>query len=299
MNTATAKQKAQPAPPVKPNGNGTSVSANRMNLESISHEIVKCPPRTLLYGIDGIGKSTFGANSKKPIFICCEDGATRLDVPKFPLCQNWQDVFGCLIPLGQEKHDYQTLVIDSIDWGQALAIQHCIKNEFEGDVASFEAYGKGYKSVLQEMRKLLAFMDRLHKVKQMEVLLIAHAAVKTFQNPNGDNYDRYQSNLIDSPNTSIWGLVKEWCDIVLFANFQVMIRKANKKAAKGKGVLVDGEHGSRLCHAAPSAAWDAKVRAGWNLPSVFALKYDVFDSYVRGEKEVETETETETEEAVI
>lgn len=282
------------------NGNGASAGANaavnnRMGLNSIITGKVMYPPRTLVYGTDGIGKSTFGAQANKPIFLATEEGAFRIDVPKFQV-QNWEDVFGALITLGKEQHDFKTLVIDSIDWAQAFAIKHLIENEFEKDVDRFEAYGRGYKSLVQEFRRLLAYLDRLQKAKEMEIILIAHATVKTFKNPGGDDYDRYQSNLVDSPSTSIWGLVKEWCDIVMFANYQVTVRKSNGKATKGKGVLTGGEKGSRVCHTAPSAAFDAKVRAGWQLPKMLPLDYATFSRYVHDQAEViEEETETEAE----
>lgn len=287
----------------KPNGNGSAmlngIAENRMTMASLIKGKLILPPKTMLYGTDGIGKSTFGANANKPVFIATEEGALRIDVPKFQ-CESWSDMFGALITLGKESHDFKTLVIDSIDWAQALCVKHIITTEYAGNVQDFEAYGRGYKSVIQEFRKLLAFLDRLQKVKHMEIVLIAHATVKTFQNPTGDNYDRYQSNLIDSPATSIWGLIKEWCDIVLFANYQVMVRKANIKATKGKGALVGGEAGSRVCHSCPSAAWDAKVRAGWNLPKQFPLSYAEFSKYVHSEAAVVEEEEieeTETAEA--
>ena len=116
----------------------------------------------------------------------------------------------------------------------------------------------------------------------MEIILIAHAIVRTFKNPVGDDYDRYESNLHSGQSTNIWAKTKEWSDIVLFANYEIKIRKENPKATKGKGVLIAGE-GGRVCHAAPSASWDAKVRAGWNLPVQFSLSQSEFRKHLEKE----------------
>ena len=107
-----------------------------------------------------------------------------------------------------EEHEYKTVVLDSADWAQALAQQHVIDEEYDGDVEKFDAYGRGYKSLMREWIKLLQALDYVHKRKGMEVILIAHAVVRPFRNPTGDDYDRYESNLLSSQNTSLWAKTK-------------------------------------------------------------------------------------------
>ena len=131
----------------------------RMTLNDITIGGAKFPPRIVAYGTDGIGKSTFGSQATKPIFICTEDGATRLGVPQFPLCKTWEDIFAALRTLAKEEHDYQTVVIDTGDWAQHLAIEFIIQEEFKGDAGKFDAYGAGYKVLMREWRKLLKALD--------------------------------------------------------------------------------------------------------------------------------------------
>lgn len=236
-------------------------------------------PRTIVYGVDGIGKTTFAAGAESPIFVCTEDGATRLDVPQFPLVTNWQDFIACLQTLSDEEHDYQTLVIDSVDWAEKLCIQYCTQKDFDGEIQKFDAYGRGYKSLFNEFRVLLQWLDFLNKERNMEIILIAHAVVRTIQNPAGDDYDRYQASLTDTRSTSIWGLLKEWSDIVLFANYQMIVQKKDKNDTKGKG-----KSGKRVLHAVPAAAWDSKVRVGFELPDSFDLNYNEFSKFIYGDK---------------
>ena len=78
------------------------------------------PPRVLLYGTEGIGKSTFGSQAPKPVFIQTEDGLDEIDTDKFPLATSYEQVVAALADLRNEQHDYETVVIDSLDWLERL-----------------------------------------------------------------------------------------------------------------------------------------------------------------------------------
>lgn len=256
---------------------------------------IKLPVRVIAYGVDGIGKTSFAAESDNPIFIPTEDGCNRLDVPQFPLVESWNQLFDNLRQLAKEKHSYKTVVLDSADWAQYLAMEHIVKTDYKGDSSKFDAYGAGYKDLSREWRKLLSAFDYLRKVRNMQVLFLAHAVVKTFKNPAGDDYDQYKATLVDTPSTSIWGMTKEWSDIVLFMNYKVTVKKESAKSAKGKGIMSAGK---RVCYSSPNAAWDAKTRVGWTLPNEFELNWDVFKKYISGKKtnpDVEPENEIDTE----
>jgi hypothetical protein len=248
----------------------------------------KLPPRVMVYGVDGVGKSTWAAGSDSPIFIPTEDGASRVTmpdgqlVPQFPLCSDWQEVFDCLRSLAGEKHDYKTVVLDSADWAQTLANTYVVQTECGGDVNKFDDYGKGYKGLFREWCKLLQALDYLHKKRGMGVILIAHSTVRAVKNPNGPDYDKWESNLINSTNTSIWNKTKEWCEIVMFANFDIVI-KPTEDRERAKGVMKKGDK-ARALYIAPSAAYDSKVRAGWTLPATLPLDYSTFDAALVGQE---------------
>lgn len=233
-------------------------------------------PRTIIYGVDGIGKTTFAAASENPIIVCTEDGATRIDVPQFELAKTWQEFIGCLKYIYEGKDSYQTVVIDTIDWAEKLCIKYCIDKDFDGDMKKFDNYGRGYKCLFAEFRILLQWLDLLNKEKNMAVILLAHSAIRTIQNPAGDDYDRYQASLTDTRSTSIWGMLKEWSDIVLFANWQVIVDKQDKTDTKGKGK----GGGKRVLYAKPHAAWDSKVRIGFELPDSIDLDYNQFAQHI-------------------
>lgn len=255
-----------------------------MTLKDATKGGIKYPPRIVAYGIDGIGKSTFASEADNPIFVCTEDGASRLDVAQFPLCENnekkeiwgWQEIFGCLRALATESHEHKTVVVDTADAGQTLAKEWIVSTSFGGDGLKFDDYGAGYKVLLREWRKFLSALDYLRTNKDMQVILLCHATKEPYSNPLGDDYDIYKANLVDSAKTSIWGLTKGWADLVLFMNNKIMVKTASEKATKGKAKMAQ----KRFIFSKPSAAYTAKVRAGWDLPDEFELDYKIFKAHL-------------------
>jgi hypothetical protein len=78
------------------------------------------PPRILVYGTEGIGKTTFASQTPSPIFIQTEDGMDHVASDRFPLAQTYDDVYASLRDIHHEPHDYGTLVVDSLDWLERL-----------------------------------------------------------------------------------------------------------------------------------------------------------------------------------
>lgn len=239
---------------------------SRMKLGSVVTGKQKQPVRVLVYGVDGIGKTTFGASAPKPIFLGAETGTSQMDVPRFPTPEAWQELHDAVRELASEKHDYETLVIDSLDWAEPLCWKALCEKE---GVPSIEkvggGFGKGYVAAVDEWRLLLASLERLAAVKGMHVILIAHSQVKTFKNPAGEDYDRYQIKLHEKSA----GLVREWCDAVLFANYEVGIKK-DERTKRVRGI----ETGARLLYTTFSAAWEAKNR--YSLPPEIPLSWEEF-----------------------
>lgn len=261
MATAT---KAKPAANGTPNG-----TASRMTLASIQRELKPRPDRILLVGTEGVGKTTFAADAPSPIFICAEDGIPVIlgEVPRFPPPQSFADVQEAVRVLIREEHEFQTLVIDTVDWLEPIIWKDlCVRNGWldEHDTPDIErpGYGKGYVAATEEWRKLLAGLDVLRNRKGMEIILLAHAAIKSFQNPAGDDYMRYECKL----HKGAAALVKEWTDVNLFAIHEEFAKEVRGKVTR-KGVST----GRRVIHTTRDAAWDAKNRH--DLPAELPLNY--------------------------
>ena len=247
-------------------GNGTA-APSRMTLASVKKDIGPRPDRILLVGTEGVGKTTFAADAPNPIFVCAEDGLPPVlgSVPRFPEPTGISDVLEAVRVLIREEHDYRTLAIDTLDWLEPLIWRElCVRNGWldahgTPDIEK-PGYGKGYVAATEEWRKLLGALDTLRERKGMEIILLAHATIKTFQNPAGNDYSRYESKL----HKGAASLVREWTDVNLFAVHEEFVRETKGKA---KGVST----GRRVIHTERTAAWDAKNR--YALPSELPLNY--------------------------
>ncbi|HPM22959.1 MAG TPA: ATP-binding protein [Phycisphaerae bacterium] len=251
-------------------------------LEQVQRGRVTAPRRTLVYGTHGIGKSTFGAMAEAPIFLPTEDGLGGIECERFPLAQNCGDVLNALAALYTEPHEYRTLVLDSLDWLQTLIFARICK---ERNVESIEdiPYGKGYMFALTPWREVLAGLDALRNERGMGIILIAHAQIERFANPETDTYDRYSPRLQKLASA----LVQEWCDEVLFATYKVLTKTTtesfDRKRVQGLGT------GERILRTTERPAHVAKNRLG--LPDELPLDYRLYAALVRGENPIVSEPE--------
>lgn len=240
-----------------------------MTLANVKSGKRKEPYRILLAGVEGIGKTTWAANAPKPILVEPEEGSGHLDVPRFPPPSNYPDVLAAIEQLTTQPHEHQTLVIDTVDWLEPMLWRFICARDGEANIESY-GYGKGYQAAVDEWRIFLGALERLQKTKGMNVILLAHTQLKTFKNPEGEDFDRYELKL----NLKAAGVLKEWVKAVLFTNYETYAVKA-KGAMKAKGVA----SGARLIYTTRSAAYDAKNR--YSLPAALPLDWASFEKAVQ------------------
>jgi len=234
------------------------------NLNSIKRSTGIKAPRVMIYGPHGLGKTTFGAGAPNPIFILTEDGLGRLEIDHFPLAQSFDDVLGAIGTLYEEDHNFQTVVIDSLDWLDNL-IWKDIHSKHDKKAL---AYGKGAVIAADYWRTVLDGLNALRDDKGMAVVLIAHTEIKRFDSPETEPYDRYRPKLQERSSA----LVQEWCDAVLFCNYRVITKETevgfNKEVRRG---VTTGE---RLMYTTEKPAYLAKNRYG--LPDFLPLSWESF-----------------------
>lgn len=251
----------------KPIPTPVPMRANRMTLASIKSGRITGPYRLLVHGVDGVGKSTFGAAAPSPVFLGTEDGTDHLDVARFPVPQAWEDVLDAIGTLADAPGQYKTLVVDTLDWAEPLIWKYlCVKHKVDSIEEVGGGYGKGYTAAIDEWRVFLAALERLQRERQMNVVLLAHSFIKQFKNPEGDDFDRY----ILKMNDKAASVVREWCKGVYFANFQTFAVKDKAKRIRGIST------GSRLLYTQRTGAYDAKDRYG--LPESLSLSWEEFEA---------------------
>jgi hypothetical protein len=230
----------------------------------------RVPRRTLLYGTHGVGKSTFGAQSERPIFIQTEEGLGEIDCEKFPLAASYLDVMKSIEALYSEDHDYHTVVVDSLDWLERLVWAEICQQRTVQNIEDI-GYGKGYVFALTPWREFLAGLDALRQHRNMGVVLIAHAKIERFENPETDSYDRYSPRLHKLASH----VIQEWCDEVFFATYKVYTKQAdegfNRKKAKGVGT------GERVMYTTERPSHIAKNRL--TLPDELPLDWATYTTY--------------------
>jgi hypothetical protein len=238
------------------------------DLKSIKRNTSISAPRIMVYGVEGIGKSTFASTAPNPIFITTEDGLGSLQVDHFPLATSTEEVLDAIATLYKEKHEFQTVVIDSLDWLEAI-IQREIETRYE---AKELAYGKGTIIAAEKWREILDGLNGLRNDKSMVVILLAHCMIKRFDSPEVEPYDRYQPKLQERSNA----VIREWCDAVLFANYKTIVKKDdvgfNKTTNRGIST------GERLLFTSERPAYMAKNR--YNLPESIAMDFDSFSNNI-------------------
>lgn len=231
------------------------------------------PPRLVLYGTEGIGKSTFAAQAPAPIFIQTEDGLSEITCDKFPLAQTLEDVLTALAALHAESHPYQTVVIDSLDWLERLIFDELCRAY---NVVSIEkvdgGYAKGYTHALTLWRQVLESLNRLRLDRGMVVLCIAHAKVEKYEDPEAPAYDRYSPRL----HKHACGLVCEWADAVLFATRKLRVQAEDAGFNRKRGVAypLGKEGGDRFLRTIGGPSCVAKNR--YSLPEELPLSWPAF-----------------------
>jgi hypothetical protein len=221
------------------------------------------PPRLLLYGPHGVGKTSFACNAPAPIVIQTEDGLGMLETPAFPLATTTAEVFEALNALYDGDHGFKTVVLDSADWLDNLIVKEVRATHDAKELA----YGKDTLLIAEQWRVMLDWFSALRS-RGLTVILIAHSEIKRFDPPDSDSYERYQPKLTARASA----LVQEWADCVLFTNFKTFVKgeavtqqKTVKKAIAG---------GERLIHTGEKPAYLAKNR--YSLPETLPLDWKAF-----------------------
>ena len=167
-----------------------------INLASLAKNTIK-PPRIIIHGDAGCGKTTFGACADAPVFIQTEDGLGSLDATAFPLATSFTDVMEAIGTLYSEPHEFKTLVVDSLDWLEPLVWKHTCEfwTDKKGDanrLASIEdaGYGKGYVEALGYWRQFFSGITALRDERKMTIVMIAHSEQKRVEDPLLPPYDR-------------------------------------------------------------------------------------------------------------
>jgi hypothetical protein len=246
------------------------------SLSSIITGASTAPPRVLLYGPAGVGKSTFGASAPNPIFLQTEDGADVVGAHRFPLAASYDEIENAIGTLAKEKHDYKTVVLDSLDWLEPLIWQRVCATQKVNSIEEIP-FAKGYKFAKDFWRSFLDGLNHLRKNKNMAVVMLAHSQVKKFEDPSAEPYDRYQIKL----HASGADVCMEASDLIGFASYRTSTKQIDggfgRKLTRAVGT------GERVLRTAERPAFVAKSR--YAIPDELPLSWDALISEIYKKEE--------------
>ena len=95
----------------------------------ITRGLIVKPQKVVVYGPEGIGKTTFAADFPDPLFIDTEGSTNVYDVARLPAPTSWTMLMDEVREVIKNPTCCKTLVIDTIDWAEQLCVAHvCAKN---------------------------------------------------------------------------------------------------------------------------------------------------------------------------
>jgi hypothetical protein len=231
----------------------------------ISRGVIVGAQKIVIYGPEGIGKSSFAAKFPNPVFIDTEGSTKHMDVARTPKPTSWTMLVEQVKYFKANPTACDTLIIDTVDWAEQLCMADiCAKAQKKG-IEDF-GYGKGYTYLAEEFGRLLNLLEDLIELG-VNIVLVAHAQMRKFEQPDElGAYDRWELKL----QKKTAPMVKEWADMVLFANYKTYVvnvdgQGADKGTNKARG-------GKRVIYTTHHPCWDAKNRH--DLLSEIPLDYD-------------------------
>jgi len=217
------------------------------------------PKKIVIYGPEGIGKSTFASQFPDPLFIDIEGGTSNLDIRRIKCNKSWDELIAVVKEIIKNPTICKTVVLDTADWAESLCSNAVCEKYRKNNIEDF-SYGKGYVYLVDEFSKLLKLMDELIEIG-INVVITAHAKPRKFELPEEQGaFDRYEMKL----TKQVAPLIKEWSDALFFVNYKIYVVTTENNSKKAQG-------GKRVLYTTHHPAYDAKNR--FDLPEELELDF--------------------------
>jgi hypothetical protein len=255
----------------QPTGLGQATASKVFSLANVATQGKTLPNLWGLHAPPGFGKTSLLAQSPKPIFLMTKGETGLLSLigsgqisptAHLPELQSWGELQAAIRFLKTEKHDFKTVVIDTLNGAERMMHEYVCDRDFDGDWGErgFMGYMRGYEVACADWKMFLNSLDELRTERGLTIFGLMHTRIKTFKNPAGADYDRYAPEMHDKT----WGLTKGWLNAILFGNYEVTITQGNKNVtAEGgkKGKAADLAH-RMLYTNSNNPIYDAKNQLG-------------------------------------
>lgn len=222
--------------------------------------------KVVVYGPEGIGKSTFASKFPNPLFSDTEGSTKRLDVRRLDKPTSSEMLTQQIEYIKTHPDICSTYVIDTADWAEKIISSNLCARCKKSGIEEF-GYGKGYVYLAEDFGKLLNALEELITIG-INVVITAHAQMRKFEQPDEvGSYDRWELKLTKYTAP----MLKEWADCVLFVNYKTIVEKTSNNKYKATG-------GRRVMYTEHNACWDAKNR--YDLPAEVDFDYSVIAPFI-------------------
>jgi len=237
-------------------------------LNIISGKIARAV-KTVIYGTEGVGKSTLASKFPEPLFLDVEGGTSQLDIRRVEENATWEDLLSDVTAVFRDPSVCRTLVIDTADAAETLCVKHILAKYNQKSIESF-GYGKGYTMLAEEWNRLMIALDGCIE-KGINVTLIAHAKQRKIELPEQTGaFDHWEMKL----SRQVAPILKEWADLLLFCNYKTFVVTTDSNSKKAQG-------GKRVMYTSHNPVYDAKNRYG--LPEELDLDFKGISSIFEGQ----------------
>lgn len=224
--------------------------------------------KIVIYGQEGVGKTTLASHFPGAIFIDCEGSTSRMNVRRLPRPSSWEMLTQEMDFIRENCHakGYQTVIIDTFDWAERLALNALCA---EHNVTGIEGmnYGKGWEYEKEMIGRFLDGTDKLLK-EGVNIVLLCHAISRKSTLPEAmEEFEHWELKLGNKTTNKIAPLLKEWSDMTLFLAFRTNIIAVDDKGKKHKATSCE-----RVMYTTKTAWWDAKNRFG--MPEQMPLAWE-------------------------
>ena len=240
-----------------------------LSISDLKRTTAITPPRVLIYGPPGIGKTTLASEFPDAAFLQLEDGTPGdVELMSFGKIETFAQFMEALGVLYTEDHDFRTVVIDSVTELERLVFaETCARGDDKGNAkANIEdfGYGKGYVYAKRVWQEVLDGINALRRDRGITSILIAHSSVERFDDPETVSYDRYE---IDLHKHSV-GAIEREMDCIFLLKSPVTVKKEEQGFNKERAIA-EGQS-TVLIHTVGRPAFVAKNR--YSMPAT--LRYD-------------------------
>lgn len=251
-----------------------------LNLSEFTKGIEIAPPKLLIYGVDGVGKSSFASEFPDCVILRMEDRHKHISkATKSPVITDLDVFMEALQQLAEQEHDFKNVVVDTTDWLEMLVkAKLCKKYNVESIASSSNnkgspfAYGKDKVMIEEYFMEIIRALDYLYNTRKMGIILVAHADVSRYDDPMRDSYDRY----VPANCERVRELLNQWVDCIFFANYKTIVKKEdagfNQTETKALG------NGKRIMYTEERPSFKAKNSFG--IPAEIDFSYEVYKKHI-------------------